>query len=215
MKIKWLAHACFLITSRAGTRIITDPYATGSGLNFGPITESADVVTSSHDHFDHNNDAAVKGKPQVVQGVGQHHAKGLDILGVATFHDYARGGARGPNTVFRLTVDGVRVCHSGDLGHTLTPEQVAEIGPVDVLLVPVGGTYTLDAAGATELSSQLRPRMVIPMHFKTKGCGLPIGGVDAFIKGQTSVRHVSGSEVEVTAQTLPPSCQIVVLTPAL
>lgn len=215
MKIKWLAHACFLITSPGGTRIITDPYATGSGLNYGQISESADVVTTSHDHFDHNNVGGVKGQPQVVKGVGQHRASGIDFLGVAAFHDEAHGSARGASTIFAFAVDGVRLCHCGDLGHTLTPEQVAEIGPVDVLLVPVGGTYTLDAAGARHLCSQLNPRMVIPMHFKTPGCGLPIAGVDDFIQGRSSVRHVSGSEIEVTADNLPPSTQIVVLTPAL
>ncbi len=215
MKIKWLAHACFLITSEGGTRIITDPYATGSGITFGEIAEAADVVTTSHDHFDHNNVAAVRGQPQVVKGVGQHQAGGIDFLGVATFHDDAQGGARGANTIFAFAVDGVRLCHCGDLGHSLTPEQVDEIGPVDVLLVPVGGTYTLDGAAALQLCTLLKARMVIPMHFKTKGCGLPIAGVDDFIKGQASVRHVSGSEVEATRENLPAACQTAVLTPAL
>lgn len=215
MKIKWLAHSSFLITSQGGTRIITDPYATGGGISYGEISETAEVVTVSHDHFDHNNVAAVKGQPQVVKEIGQRQAGGIDFLGVAAFHDEAKGSARGASTLFCFTVDGVRLCHCGDLGHTLTPEQVAEIGPVDVLLVPVGGTYTLDAAGAMHLCTQLNPRMVIPMHFKTTGGGLPIAGVDDFIKGQPSVRHVSGSEIEVTAGNLPPSRQIVVLTQAL
>ena len=215
MKVKWLAHACFLITSEGGTRIITDPYATGSGLTYGEVVESAEVVTTSHDHFDHNNVGAVKGQPQVVKGVGQHTASGIEFLGVATAHDDSHGSARGPNVIFAFTVDGVHLCHCGDLGHTLTPEQVEEIGPVDVLLVPVGGTYTLDAAGALHTISLLKPRMVIPMHFKTQGCGLPIAGVEDFIKGQLSVRHVSGSEIDISSGNLPPACQTAVLTPAL
>ncbi|MEE9202731.1 MAG: MBL fold metallo-hydrolase, partial [Dehalococcoidia bacterium] len=128
MKVKWLAHSCFLITSQGGTRIVTDPYATGSGLSYGQISETADVVTTSHDHFDHNNVGAVKGQPQVVKGVGQHQAGGVEFLGVAAFHDEAHGSARGASTIFAFAVDGVRLCHCGDLGHTLTPEQVAEIG---------------------------------------------------------------------------------------
>ncbi|MDP6510252.1 MAG: MBL fold metallo-hydrolase, partial [Dehalococcoidia bacterium] len=103
MKVKWLAHACFLITSEGGTRIITDPYATGSGLTYGEVVESAEVVTTSHDHFDHNNVGAVKGQPQVVKGVGQHTASGIEFLGVTTAHDDSHGSARGPNVIFAFT----------------------------------------------------------------------------------------------------------------
>ncbi|MBN1176453.1 MAG: MBL fold metallo-hydrolase, partial [Dehalococcoidales bacterium] len=128
MKIKWLGHAAFLITSDNGTKIITDPYETSEGLKYGEITDSADIVTISHDHGDHNNAAAVKGNPQVVRDSAE--AKGINIKAIATAHDDKGGSERGKNTVFCFQVDGVRVVHLGDLGHLLTDNQVVEIGKV-------------------------------------------------------------------------------------
>ncbi len=115
MKIKWLGHASFLITSDSGIKIITDPYETGGGLSYGEIKESADIVTVSHDHFDHNNVAAVPGNPQVVKGTAE--VKGIEFKGISTYHDEAKGGQRGKNTILCFEVDGIRVCHLGDLGH--------------------------------------------------------------------------------------------------
>lgn len=215
MKIKWLGHASFLITSEGGTRIITDPYTPGGPLTYGSITEAAEVVTVSHEHGDHNNSGAVKGNPTVIKGAGSHQAKGIAIQGVATNHDEAEGSQRGKNTVFCFAVDGVRVCHLGDLGHALSPLQEREVGTVDILLTPVGGTYTVDAAAATQLCSRLRPKVVIPMHFRTAGCGYPIAGVEDFTKGKKNVRQVKGSEVELKASSLPSEQEVVVLTPAL
>lgn len=213
MKLKWLGHACFLITSDKGTRIITDPYAPQGALAYGAINESADVVTVSHDHFDHNNSGAVKGNPTVVKGAGKQQAKGIEFTGVATYHDEAQGSQRGNNVIYCFTVDGLRVCHVGDLGHVLTPEQVKALGQVDVLLVPVGGTYTVDAAGATQVVSQLNPKVVVPMHVKNAHCTFPIAPMEEFLKGKKGVRQISGSETELKA---PPATQeILVLNPAL
>ena len=213
MKIKWLGHAAFLITSDNGTRIITDPYETSEGLTYGEITESADIVTVSHDHGDHNNTAAVKGNPQVVRDSAE--AKGINIKAIPTAHDDKGGSERGKNMVFCFQVDGVRIVHLGDLGHLLTDNQVVEIGKVHVLLVPVGGYFTIDARTAQEVSEQVRTRVVIPMHYKNDKCVFPIGGVDEFTKGKTNVTQVNGSEVTFTVPELPTSPQIMVLQPAL
>lgn len=213
MKIKWLGHAAFLITSDSGTRIITDPYETSEGLKYGEITETADIVTVSHDHGDHSNVAAVKGNPQVVRDTTE--VKGINIKAIPTAHDDKGGSERGKNTIFCLQVDGVRVVHLGDLGHLLTDNQVVEVGKVHVLLVPVGGHFTVDAGAAGEVCDQVRTRVIIPMHYKNDKCVFPIGGVDEFIKSKTNVTQVNGSEVEFTVPELPTSPQIMVLQPAL
>jgi L-ascorbate metabolism protein UlaG (beta-lactamase superfamily) len=213
MKLKWLGHAAFLITSDAGVKIITDPYETGRGINYGKINETADIVTVSHEHGDHNYTVAVKGNPKVVKNTTE--VKGIKIKAVATAHDNSGGVERGANKVFCFQVDGVRVVHLGDLGHLLTDSQVVDIGKVHVLLVPVGGFFTIDARAAQEVCEQVRTRVIIPMHYMNERCDLPIAGVEEFVRGKTNVTQVNGSEVSFTAADLPTSPQIFVLKPAL
>ncbi len=213
MKIKWLAHAAFLITSDNGTRIITDPYETGKGLKHGKIEESADIVTTSHEHFDHNNVAAVKGNPQVVKGTTE--ARGIKIRGIPTAHDNSGGSERGSNTIFCFEIDGLNVCHAGDLGHLLTDEQTAAIGEVDIILIPVGGFFTIDAKTADRVCDQLKAKVIIPMHYKTDKLDFPISSVDGFIQDKNNVTRVDGSEIEIKAGELPASAQIMVMKPTL
>jgi L-ascorbate metabolism protein UlaG (beta-lactamase superfamily) len=213
MKIKYLAHAAFLIQSDSGTRIVTDPYATSPGLKHGEIKETADIVTISHEHGDHNNAVAVRGNPKVVRASGE--VKGIKIRAVATAHDDKGGSQRGKNNIFCFEVDGVNICHAGDLGHTLTNEQVKAIGKADVLMIPVGGFFTIDAKTATKVGEQLKPKVIIPMHYKTDKLDFPIAGVDEFIKGKSNVTRVNGSEIELKAGTLPAATQIMVLKPSL
>lgn len=215
MKVKWLGHACFLITSREGIRIITDPYAVGGGISYSPIKETADIVVVSHEHGDHNNVSAVQGKPEIVRDSGTRTARGIQFRGVATYHDNFQGRQRGPNTVFCFTLDDIKLCHSGDLGHLLSPEQIKEIGAVDILLIPVGGFYTISANEASEVCNQLSPKVIIPMHFKTPKCAYPITGVEDFLKGKKDVRRVDSSEAEFELEKLPTTAEIVVLEPAL
>ncbi len=215
MKIKWLGHACFLVTSGNGVRVITDPYAVGGGIEYDPITEAADVVVVSHDHGDHSNVAAVQGSPEVVRGSGTSTAKGIQFRGIATWHDSSQGKQRGANTVFCFSLDDMELCHLGDLGHALTSEQVREIGAVDILFVPVGGFYTIDAREAGQVCRELKPGLVIPMHFKTPGCTFPIADVEGFLKEREGVRRVYGSEAEIERQSLPAGSEVVVLQPAL
>jgi L-ascorbate metabolism protein UlaG (beta-lactamase superfamily) len=213
MKVKWLGHASFLITSDNGTRIITDPYVVGGGIKYGEIKEKADVVTVSHEHGDHNNVAAVGGNPKVVKGPAE--AKGIKFAGVATHHDDSGGSQRGNNMVFCMDIDGLRVCHLGDLGHPLSDQQVADIGKVDVLLIPVGGFFTIDAKVASEVCDRLNPGVIIPMHFKNEKCEYPIAGVDDFLAGKGNVRKMDSSEVELKAGALPAETEIIVLKPML
>jgi L-ascorbate metabolism protein UlaG (beta-lactamase superfamily) len=216
MKIQWLGHASFLLTSEGGTRIITDPYQPGAfGLDYGPIAEEADIVTVSHEHADHNHVADVKGNPQIVRGAGSHEAKGIRFKGIAAYHDPTGGSQRGENTIFCFALDGVNVCHLGDLGHDLDDSAVAEAGPVDVLLVPVGGNFTIDAAVANKVCDKLKPKMIIPMHFKNDHCpNFPVAGVDEFQGVRASVKKLDASEVTVRKDDLPSAVETVVLRPA-
>ncbi len=215
MKIKWLGHAAFLITSESGTKVVCDPYNVGGGIDYSPIDLPADVVTVSHQHGDHNNVAGVKGSPAVVDTPGGKTVKGVDFYGVSTFHDRSGGKERGNNIIFCFAIDGVRVCHLGDLGHVLESGQVTEIGSVDVALVPVGGFYTIDAKEAAKVCDQLKPKMVIPMHFKVNKCGYPIGGVEEFLRNRRKVKRSGGTEVEIKKESLPTESETVVLEHAL
>jgi L-ascorbate metabolism protein UlaG (beta-lactamase superfamily) len=215
MKVKYLGHAAFVITSNSGVKIITDPYATGPDLTYGEITESADIVTVSHGHHDHNNVATVGGNPEVVSRAGGSVIKGIEFIGIASYHDEAGGSLRGDNIIFCFEMDGVRVCHLGDLGHRLDDKQLKEIGSVDVLLIPVGGFYTIDAKVATEVCEQLKPRVIIPMHYKTEK-GIPgIFGVEEFLSGKANVSRPDSSQAEFKPGELPATGQIIVLKSAL
>lgn len=215
MKIKFLGHAAFLVTSEGGLKIITDPYTKGPDLTYGEITEAADIVTISHEHFDHANIATIKGNPEVVKGPGRRVVKGMEFNGIASYHDEAKGRMRGHNTIFCFEVDGVRVCHLGDLGHLLDGLQVKEIGIVNILLIPVGGYYTIDARAASQVCNQLKPNVIIPMHYRTEK-GIPaIAGVEEFLKGKENVSRLDRSEVSFKREELPPPSQIMVLRPAL
>jgi len=215
MNIKWLGHSCFLITSKEGLKVITDPYVVGGGINYSPINEAADIVLVSHNHADHNNISAVQGRPKAIKGNGIKSAKGIQFRGIATYHDTSQGKQRGPNTIFCFNLDGIRLCHLGDLGHVLNREQVEQVGAVDILFIPVGGVYTIDAANAGQVCEQLKPKVVIPMHFKTSKCDYPIATVEDFLKGKRNVRKIDSSEVEFKLEELPASTDIVVLEPAL
>lgn len=215
MKVKWLGHASFMITSDSGTKIITDPYKTGGDFSYGEINESADIVTVSHDHFDHSNVAAVRGNPKVVKGAVTVKIKGVAINGIPSYHDEVGGKKRGGNVIFCFEVDGIRVCHLGDLGHLLGDKQVTDIGKVDILLVPVGGYYTIDGKAATQVCSQLKPKVIIPMHWNNKWSFSEIASVDKFLQGKKDTNRLGASEVEFKQGNLPASAQIIVLKSAL
>jgi len=218
MKIKWYGHSAFLVTTDQGVKIILDPYesgAYGGQLAYGKIKDQADVALTSHDHADHNDTKSLPGSPQVVKGAGSKTVKGIPIKGIATFHDPTRGSERGENTVFVLTVDEMKLCHLGDLGHLLTEKELAEIGPVDILLTPIGGFFTIDAKEATRVAEQIKPRVLIPMHFKTAKCGFPIAPVEDFLKGKTNPKRAGKSELSFDKATLPKQMEIVVLDHAL
>ncbi len=209
MKIQWLGHSCFLLESSAGVRVLTDPFDPQVG--YPALAVSADIVTISHQHSDHNYIKGVHGKYTVVDKPGETTARGILIKGFATFHDEAQGAKRGKNIAFRLMIDGLTVLHCGDLGHPLSAEQVQAIGPVDVLLVPVGGYYTIDAPTAVGVVKQLHPALTIPMHFRTPAINFPIQTVDPFLQAAGGGRKPGTMEIEVTAEKLKQEGGVVVL----
>ena len=220
-KLTWYGQSCFLLETAAGTRIVMDPIPKGIGYEL-PQGMKADVVTISHEHFDHNNVGFVTGKPRVIRGLTadkkgwarvDEKFKDVSIRSVGVYHDAERGAARGLDTVFIFEVGGVRIAHLGDLGHVLNDEQLAAIGAVDVLLVPVGGKFTIDAAKATRVIEQLRPRlMVIPMHYRTDAVTIkelePIG---LFLEGKTNVRRETTPTIALSPMKARPAAEIVVL----
>ena len=209
MKIRWIGHASFQIETSKGLRIRTDPYDASMGLPLSNLP--ADVVTVSHEHFDHNAVSTIPGKPIVLRGAVTQTVKDAAFKTIATFHDEAKGAKRGSNNIFLITADGLTLAHLGDLGHVLSKDQLCQLGHVDILCIPVGGTYTLDAKAATEVAAATNAKIAIPMHFKTPPISLPIATVDAFLAGKLNVRRLD--ELEVTADTLPPDAEIVVLSP--
>jgi L-ascorbate metabolism protein UlaG (beta-lactamase superfamily) len=218
MKIKWYGHAAFLITSDQGTKIIIDPYepgAFGGQLSYGKIKDQVDLVLTSHDHADHNYTKDLPGAPQIVKGSGSKTAKGISIKGISTFHDPSKGSERGANTIFTFMIDNIQLCHLGDLGHLLSDKELAEIGPVDILLIPVGGFFTIDPNEATRVAEQIKPKILIPMHFKTAKCGFPIAPVEDFLKGKSNAKRPKTNEVTIDKTTLPQKMEIVVLEHAL
>ncbi len=193
--------------------VVTDPFESGKvGFKF-PKTE-ADIVTISHDHWDHNRADLVGGSPKAVNGPGEYEIKGVSIFGMPTYHDAKKGQERGKNTVYVITIDKIRVCHLGDLGHTLSEEQVGEAGEVDVLLAPVGGVYTIGAKEAGEIISRLEPKVVIPMHYKTGELNQETFGklaeVGEFIK-EVGIEPVRDSKFSITADKIPEEMQLVIL----
>jgi L-ascorbate metabolism protein UlaG (beta-lactamase superfamily) len=218
MKIKWYGHAAFLIASAGGIKIITDPYesgAFGGQISYGKIKDQVDIVSVSHEHDDHNDVKNLSGSPQIVRGDGSKTVKGIKLKGIPTYHDPSRGSQRGTNTIFTFLIDEIQVCHLGDLGHILSEKELVEIGPVDILLIPVGGNFTIDANEATRVAEQIKPKVLIPMHFKTPKCALPISTVEEFLKGKAKPKRPNTSEVFFDKVTLPKEMEIVVLEYAL
>ncbi len=208
MEITWLGHACFKIRGKDAT-IITDPYDKSVGYHIGKQT--ADIVTVSHDHPDHNDIAAIGGSPRLVRGPGEYEIKGVLITGIQTHHDAEGGKKRGKNTVYLIELDDVIVCHLGDLGHIPTAAQVEQMSNVDILLVPVGGNYTINATQAAEVISLVEPKIVIPMHYKTDVVKLEIDSLDKFCR-EMGVKSIQPQpKLAVNKSALPAESQIVVL----
>lgn len=203
MIITWQGHSCFKIQDKIGpdgVTVITDPFSKEVGLKV-PNCE-ADIVTISHDHYDHNNSAALRGQPLIINCAGEYDYKGILVEGIDSFHDDKEGKERGLNVIYRFEVEDISIVHLGDLGSPLDNGQLEKLAGTDILLIPVGGKYTLDAKKAVEVISQIEPRIVIPMHYKTKDLKIDIDPVDKFIK-EIGIEPTYEEKLKISKKDLP------------
>ena len=215
MEITYLGHSAFKLKNKLGA-VVMDPYDENTGWTLPKQT--ADIVTVSHDHGDHSAIDRVKTAagetPMIISVAGDYEARGISVFGVESWHDDKEGAIRGNNLIFTVLMDGVSVCHLGDLGHKLTDEQVARIGEVDVLLCPVGGYYTLDAKGAVAVMEQLEPKIFIPMHYRTPlhnaNTFADVAPIESFFN-EYGIAPAPIKKLEVQKARLPEETEIVVL----
>lgn len=170
MNIQYYGHSCFKITSKPAGRatedvvVFIDPFDKETGLR--PPQGQADLVMVSHDHHDHNNVSALKGDPVVIDTAGEYAIRGINLVGTEAFHDDQQGQERGKTNIFIFETEDFKLCHLGDLGSDLTPKQLEEIDGVDILFIPVGGTFTVDGKKAAEIARKIEPSIIIPMHYR-------------------------------------------------
>lgn len=208
MDIFPLGHSSFRLRGKQAT-LVTDPFGeSGLSVKF-PKHIEADIVTVSHDHADHNAVDLVGGTPFVVRGPGEYEIKGVSVIGIPSFHDAESGAARGKNTMYRIEIDGVKVAHLGDLGHVLTSAQVEQIGGIDVLMIPIGGTYTVDAEKAAQVISDIEPRIIIPMHDARSNADLV--SVEQFLKQMNKEGITAVPKLTVSRDKMPTEATIVIL----
>ncbi len=194
MDITFLGHSSFRIKTKSAT-VITDPYDPQMvGLKYSGV--EGDIVTVSHDHRDHSATEKVSGVKKIISGPGEYEVSGISILGFQSFHDGKQGAERGKNTIYVYEADGLRLAHLGDLGHTISDDLVSQMGTIDILMIPVGGFYTIGPKEAAEVTSKIDPYFIIPMHYKIAGMSPSLGDklepVESFIK-----------EAGVTVENLP------------
>ncbi len=218
VKLKYFGHAAFKITQeKYGVRVITDPYEPecyDGSIRFSEIEDETEFVTVSHNHPDHSNFVGLTSKPEVIKSIGKMEKAGIIFNGIEAYHDNSKGAERGRNIVYTIKADDITVCHLGDLGHILTDEQIKKIGSVDVLLIPVGGGPTIDKGSVDSVINALKPKIIIPMHYKSDKCSLNIAGVDQFLKGRKGVRNFKESEIAITKDSLPREAEIFVIPPS-
>lgn len=195
MIIKWLGHSSFLMEDSKGRRLLTDPF--DSSVGYPLFDGSADVVTISHQHFDHNYIEKVKNKAEIIHKVGFFNACDIPITGIHSYHDNVKGAKRGENTIYIIEMDGLRLCHLGDIGHMLTDDEIHTLGDVDVLFIPVGGNFTIDGNEAAVLALKINPHIIIPMHYKTPALSFPLDGVEPFLKAMKNAEKIHGNTLNL------------------
>ena len=209
MEITWLGHSCFLIRGKEKT-IITDPCHPDLGYRLGE--PEADIVTMSHFHPGHSYIEGVADEPKQIKSPGEYEIGGIFITGVATFHDDKKGELKGKNTIYVIEMDGITLCHLGDLGHPLGPNLVEELGDVDILFLPIGEVSTIPVDTAVEIVRQLEPPLVIPMHYKTKAFTGNLSLVEKFLNKMRIRELEAKPKLSITSSSLPTTTQTIVLS---
>jgi len=201
LQIRWHGHACFEVTN--DLTLVTDPHD-GKSIGISEPSVKGDIILVSHDHYDHNSVKSVeKDGSKVVLDGRKRNILNVEIKGVDSFHDECSGKKRGNNIIYKFKIDDISFCHLGDLGHDLDDKSVEEIGYVDILFIPIGGTFTIDADGAWGIIKKIKPKIIVPMHYKIGGLSLPITGIDPFLeKNKHKVLRV-GNEIDIEKEDLP------------
>ncbi len=202
MVITWYGQSCFKIQS-GDTILIIDPFDKSIGLT--PPRGQADIVAITHHHYDHDNVEALAGaNPFVVDGPGEYEVKGVNITGVVAFHDSKEGKERGTCAAYIIEIEGIKICHLGDLGQAkLTNEQLEIIDGVDILMIPVGGAYTINGEEAADIINQIEPKIVIPMHYKIPGLNIKLESVDEFLKEMGIPKKEAVDKFTIKKKELP------------
>lgn len=216
MLIEWLGHACFRLKLSNGIKITIDPFDETIGLP-QPHLET-DIALFSHHHFDHSCADSLTGNYTIIDKAGEYEKDDVKIIGIKTYHDRKKGALRGESIVYKIQAEGLTVCHLGDLCEEITDELVEKIGRADVLMVPIGGTYTINAKEALSLIDKLEPNIALPMHYSVQGSNIPVDSVHSFIKQATGVFDISKSGknyLDISKQKLKKRPRIIILNAPL
>lgn len=212
MVIEWLGHACFHVTLKNGIRVLFDPY--DKTVGYPEISLETDIVVTSHSHFDHSDTSGIRGSFALIKTAGVHNLKDIAIEGIPTLHDHHGGAHRGENLVFTLKSEGMTLCHTGDLGCIPSDDVFEKLEGTDILLVAVGGHYTINAAEALKICARLSPNIIIPMHYKTSACTIDIEPVEFFLDavgGQYDVSRLGKNAFEIDKGSFKKRTRIVVM----
>ena len=209
-EFRWLGHGCFRIKAREAT-ILTDPVDRSTG--YAMQKQTADIVTISHEHLGHVNLNGVRPDFQVLRGPGEYELHDVFITGIRTYHDTERGAHHGYNTIYLILVEGIVICHLGDLGHPLSDEQAEAISECDVLIIPAGGGNVLSTDSAAELIAQVAPKIVIPMQYATPNGDADLGPLEPFVKRMGMEMPEPLDKLVLKQSDLPETVRLVVLTP--
>lgn len=208
MDITWLGHASFLIKTSNGKKILMDPFDNTVGYDIYRGTVS--IVTISHNHFDHNYIKDIT-YDNLIDKSGSFQIEDINIQGIQTFHDKMKGAKRGENIVFILEIDGLRVCHLGDLGHLLSDRELDLLGSIDVLFIPVGGNFTIDGEEAAKICKKLQSKIVIPMHYATPKLKFSLEGVEKFLNFMKNATKINSNSFTVEDKLLNETNKVVIM----
>ena len=195
LQIRWHGHSCFEI--KDDLTIVTDPHD-GKSIGIPSPTVAADIILVSHDHYDHNSVKTVqKANSTVITDERKRTISDIEIKGIPSFHDKSQGAKRGNNIIYKFTLDDITFCHLGDLGHELDDETLSNLKDIDILFIPIGGTFTINADQAWNVIKKINPKIVIPMHYKIGGLSLPISTIDPFLEKSKYKTLKVGNEIEI------------------